>query len=628
MESTTENLRDFSSESIRSRMLRNAARLWGVEGNEIESSFDPLVSMLIESCSIEIAKINSEISSSQTRILNRLAQLLSPETLTGARPSHAIVHARSIDPVLLLNNTIQLYYLRKNTSTSILNKDVNEQIYFSPVSPSSIFDAEIRYMASGNLLFEYKSPNQKDIIAEAVKDGSTASNVLWLGIEGSLKITSLKNFSFFFDWKNDPEKNLYYNLLPLTKLFLSDRQLEIQQGNNSVNADDTDELKSYLTSQFDISKRIEDEIKEIYKKSFISISADQGDINLNFIRQRYPSEFEKMFNEKHLSKMQGNYIWLKVVFPNSFPLQALPDTYVSLNCFPIVNRKLNKFNYRLQSSLNIVPLSTEDYFLDLKSVQSADGTPYINNPLNSGIKNEAGYFTMRNGGVERFDSRNAREFITYFLDLMRDESAAFSSLGNEFLSSNIRQLDQIIAQFEQRIESKGNNSPVSNYLMINSRGQGENIYLQFWSTNGTTANHIKASSKLNLSTGNELRSEGLMMMTTSFGAKDPLDDNEKLSAYKKALLTHDRIVTIQDIKLTCYYELGELIENVEVKKGWQQGIKEKEGFMRTLEIILTPSPRKDNNAEEWKLICEELKVKLEKRSSFMIPLVIKTKDKT
>ena len=81
-----ENVHELTTERIRSRMLKNAARIWGVESEDIESSFDPLVTMMIEACAAELNKINGEILSSQTRILNRLARILSPEALTGPHP--------------------------------------------------------------------------------------------------------------------------------------------------------------------------------------------------------------------------------------------------------------------------------------------------------------------------------------------------------------------------------------------------------------------------------------------------------------------------------------------------------------------------------------------------------------
>ena len=81
-------IKELSTENIRSRMIKNAARIWGVEGDDIESTFDPMVTMLIEACAFELYKVNNEIKNSQSRILERLAQVLSPDTFTGAQPAY------------------------------------------------------------------------------------------------------------------------------------------------------------------------------------------------------------------------------------------------------------------------------------------------------------------------------------------------------------------------------------------------------------------------------------------------------------------------------------------------------------------------------------------------------------
>ncbi len=90
-------IKELSTENIRSRMIKNAARIWGVDGDDIESTFDPIVTMLIEACAFELNKVNSEILNSQSRILERLAQVLSPDTFTGAPlPSGASLQTCSV----------------------------------------------------------------------------------------------------------------------------------------------------------------------------------------------------------------------------------------------------------------------------------------------------------------------------------------------------------------------------------------------------------------------------------------------------------------------------------------------------------------------------------------------------
>ena len=44
---------------------------------------------------------------------------------------------------------------------------------------------------------------------------------------------------------------------------------------------------------------------------------------------------------------------------------------------------------------------------------------------------------IRQGGIARFDSRDARETIKHLIDLIRDERAGFAFLGTDLISSEL-----------------------------------------------------------------------------------------------------------------------------------------------------------------------------------------------
>lgn len=613
---------ELSTERIRSRMLKNAARIWGAESEDVESSFDPLVTMMIEACASELNKINGEILSSQSRILNRLAQILSPETLVGPQPAHAIAHARSIEPFSDLSRDVQFFTTKKIPSSNSLQKELNKEIFFSPVDNYRIFDADIKYTACNNLLFEYKTPVSRQLITDGPVTSYLNPSEMWIGIELQSRITSIHQLSFYFDWKNDPEEEKYLHMLPLTKWSLNGIPLNVVHG-IIPSEDKRGKKNGSISDQYNATLRIEDFISEFYKNQFYSLDGTQfPEGKLQEMKMAYPKELEEVFSNQTLSKIQGNYLWLKLQFTTAFPMNSISDLYVSTNSFPIVNRQLNKFTYRLQNNLNIVPLSTEDLFLDLLSVQTADGKPFLSNPLGTGFNNEAGYYTLRYGGVERFDDRHAVELLSNVLDLLRDESAAFSSLGNDFISSYIRQINTAIAMIELSIEQKGQKSRPGNFLLINPYNQDENLYTLFWSTNGSLGNQIKAGVKLQNYSGVDARSETLILMSTTSGGKDPLNENERITAYKKALLTHDRIVTEQDIRNMCFHEFGNLIHSVSVRKSWEVIAQRKQGIRRVLEIHVVPARNNSLNPYEWKNLAKEFQVKLEQYSSNFIPLKV------
>ncbi|HNQ00094.1 MAG TPA: hypothetical protein PKK99_13630, partial [Bacteroidia bacterium] len=152
--------------------------------------------------------------------------------------------------------------------------------------------------------------------------------------------------------------------------------------------------------------------------------------------------------------------------------------------------------------------------------------------------------------------------------------------------------------------------------------QDENIFVSFWSTNGSIANQIKSGSKLLAYSGAETRSDSLMLMTTTSGGKDSLNENERITAYKKALLTHDRVITEQDIRNYCLHELGSLIRNVSIRKGWEVVNKRNQGIRRVMEVVLSPARNHSLNDEEWSNLARELNVKLELQSSTFLPVKV------
>ncbi|MEP7170336.1 MAG: hypothetical protein ABI855_13275, partial [Bacteroidota bacterium] len=379
-------------------------------------------------------------------------------------------------------------------------------------------------------------------------------------------------------------------------------------------------LKS-ISDHYNVSLRTEKFVAQLFAGNFFTIRSDDS-VSLQSNLQTAPAEFEQVFPKKVLDTLEGKCAWLKLVFPGAMKLSALNDVYVSMNSLPVINRKVNRITYQLRSNLNIVPLKTDEIFFDIINVQNSDGNFFQSNPLESGFKNEAGFYTLRYGGVERFDKRAATEFLQTTLDLLRDESASFSSLGNEFINSYINQINQAIAMIENRLGTKGESVKPSHFMIINPLKQNENVFIKFWSTYGTEGNAVKAGTKLTLSSGGVAKSASLMLLTSSAGGKKALNENEKISAFKRAILTHDRIVTQEDIATFCYHELNNLISNIEIKKSWHQSNLPRQAMIRVVEVHITPKQSQKISGDEWQNLAKELQVKIENASNNLIPVKV------
>ena len=91
--------RQRSREAIRSEMIREVAQIWNYDESDMAvEGFDPLVGLLLGAFASGIEGLHHELENSRTRVVQRLAQLLAPEVLTGPQPAHAVMRTHIVDP--------------------------------------------------------------------------------------------------------------------------------------------------------------------------------------------------------------------------------------------------------------------------------------------------------------------------------------------------------------------------------------------------------------------------------------------------------------------------------------------------------------------------------------------------
>lgn len=608
----------INKEIIAARMFRHCVRYWEAKDADIDN-LDPLVRLLIEACAVELYRVSNEINTVQQQMLEKLARLLTPEIYTAPRPAHAVVHARPVEPDVHVHPLIQFFHQKKVASKANGPIDTNLDVFFSPGGYYKAVDGDIKFIASDKNIFSINKNQHKDSFLKINGADSLEPYSIWLGIELSHQVTDLSGISFFFDLKNHPSRSELLPLLHYSRWSINDQPLEIQEGLWNPRTQ-TPYLESYSGfDEFDISQTVERFVNNYYKDHFITIvNASE----LTLARKKYPSVFAEYFTEKDLAKFQKEMLWVNVKLLPEFDEVALEDLSVSINCFPVINRYLNETRYRLQSSFNIIPLLSNEQFLAINSVESVDGgtnpdaNKYTSLPFeNTSELKTQGTYTLRTGDIERFDSRNATEYLNYLVELLRDESSAFAAFGQDFVASLVKELRQNITQLEQKIKqniSVLNNEPT--YLLINPRKEGETIFANYWTTNGEAGNHIRSGSKLELYQGSELLPETLVLMTGSSGGRDKLNTTEVLQAYKNTLITRGRIVTLEDVKSFCRNALGEKARKIEIAKGVAVSHLPHEGLVHVVEIKITPAGNEIID-EEWDGLIRDLYRRLEEQSA-------------
>jgi len=609
-------------EHIKSRMLKNAARAWGIDETGAESNFDPLVSMLLTACSVELEKISGEIQASRARVLERLVQLLSPDALTGAFAAHAVVCATPVERAFEVPEGDQYYINRKRPMANENDEQLWKDIFFSPTASFRINRASIRFIASGNTLYRVNNGINKEPIAQTDPGKELPNCSLWLGIDEPT--ISLKDTLFFFDIRNEAQRQQFYHQLPKAIWYGGEQPISHLPGygNRSISGEQLN-FETALSGEDDICGKMKKSINAYYKKHFISLTDDQNQtasedniLLSGMIAESFSGKNGKLLQQQPLR-------WICIDFPQTINSRVLEDVVCSMNCFPVFNRKLHKINYRLQDIVNVIPLQTEDIFLSLEEISNEEGK-ILNSREQTKQEDQSTSFLLRKGGVGRFDERDASSIVDYLLQLLRDESAAFSALGNDFMNNEMKQLQQIINKLEQRLFSQQLTREQIPYIIIrkNAKAQWQNVFIDFWSTCGAEANNIKAGNALRLYRGSTVRNNQVLLVTPTIGARDKLSTTESVFAYKSALLSKDRLITNEDIKAFCHFKLGEKVKKIEVKKGMMVHPDQQVGFLKTIDVEIEIKKKdyqemKENG--ELHFWIDSLKLLLEEKSSALLP---------
>ncbi|MBD2701056.1 type VI secretion system baseplate subunit TssF [Spirosoma sp. BT702] len=605
----------FTRDRVKSRMLRRAADLWGYAETDLDS-FDPLVALLIEACAVEFERVAVEIGNTQTRLLDRLAQVLHPDPNV-ARPAFAVAQVRSVEPKSRVSTTTQLVHKRVSAGRADSGgASTGQEVYFSPIGAATLVDGTIRYVATNDTLFRIDEANQKVPLAQRQGAASIQSyQSLWLGLELNESVTSLEGVSFFFDWPTEAGQDGLQAILVGSTWQLAEQPLTLRTGSSR---DQASTGQSLIDNEFNVMYKVEKQAAAAFDRHFITVEAAPSLQSLSGHRKPYPAVFGQWFSERDLKPMRDSIWWIELQLPYTISQEALSGVFCGINCFPVVNRRLHRITYRLQQNLNIIPLETDRCFLSIREVRTSQNRQLTSTPLGNLTDLDTDSYSVQYG-VSRFDDRDARQALTNLLDLLRDESASFAALGEDFLSSVIRELNQALARLEAKVDQKTRKRDSIPYLIIRPKQVGDTVFIEYWTCDGEAANRLPANSKLRPYADTSLRPESGFLVTPTVGGRERPKDSEKITQYKRSLLTRNRIVTPEDVKAVCQAELGTHLQSVRVERAFRVSASPTSGFERCIRVELQPSTGSNYSSVDWAQQARLLQLNLEAQSVSALP---------
>ena len=275
-------------ERIKDRILKRAARVWGYNDSELETSFDPIVAMLLEACASELEKLSVELNNSDARIIERLLEVMSPASNTGALPSRTIIHATPSE-----NNYKLMLEHQFHCKKSIPNiydpiKPIIKEVYFGPTANFVLTSAEVQFMAFDKSLYSFNKAIHKEFFLKSNK--SLPQSTLWLGLKCLEPNEVLKQLMFFVDVKNTHQREVFYHYLKQAKIFLGDKEISFKEGYNAVTKElDVDAI---VTKNYNRINQIYSEVNTFYFDKFFHLTED---ITLTDSILRTPREIREAF---------------------------------------------------------------------------------------------------------------------------------------------------------------------------------------------------------------------------------------------------------------------------------------------------------------------------------------------
>ncbi len=603
-----------SKERIKDRMLKTAARLWGYADVEVESSFDPIVKLMLDACSHELEKISGDMEASHSRMIEKMVEVILPDVLVGIRPASAVINATPVDAEYTLHPKKHFTSVKKVVNT-VTNTTQNHTVHFSPIGNFQLKNGAAKYIVASNKLFQIKEQWQKEVILQT--NDLSNDNSYWVGIEMKQGVDNLKGLNFYFDLRNQFQKENFYYHLRQVSCVCNGKKIEMAAGMSEESQFTQLNIDEISDNLFQFNQKICNHIYKMYQKQFLHIEGNcpVKELQMNDI----PAALKATFGEAALKeKVKENCLWFKFEFSSSLSHELLENVFCGTNCVPVINRKQHELTYKTQKYINVIPIENKDYFFDIKSIIGTNGVEYHKRNLTTSSELGDGEAILRASGVGRFDSREAKETIGYLLQIIRDETSTFSEIGGETVAVKMKELNQVLSRLEDQMR-RFQNSGSSCYIMLRPKKEMETVYIDYWTSNGKTGNDIRIGTKLTQENGSELQGNNIVMLSTSMGGKDKLNLEEKLNLFRKYLLAKDRIVTAEDIKILAFQLIGQHLKQVVVRKGVMTGHAENIGYIRCIDVVLTFKNKNSLQPEELEYIVNDLMIRLEDSSSSLFP---------
>ena len=470
-----------SKEDIKDRMIRTALDFWNIRNIE---NLDPFVRLLIEAMAAQLHLLSEEIADIEVRTMQRLSEVLLPESVSLAQPSHAIVHIETLLEEMETNPFEGFY------ATDPFSGRKDELRYsFYPVCKTPLRRGRIKKLIIGGEVYESLQGLHKKLLLRSDLTPEN-HNKVFVGLDFAEDIDNIDTLSFYIDFPNIAQKNDYLRLLSYCKWSFNGEQIKTEEGIFSSDKDISSSLSSFFDSQ-KYESRVVEEILSHYKKHYRTIRAN---IPISdYLKSSLPScmqKDERLDKEYYLEVCKENLFWIEIEFPPHFSPKVLSEIQIGINTVPVVNKELHVATTDTRKAFGVIPLCSneQESFLGIAEVTDSDGNTYspVGEYHKSGIEHT---YSIRRGGCETFDERDAVDYLQRLQNLLEDEMGIFSSSHLGVNSENTYLINQLIQRLKQESRYIHSQKEKIHYLFVEP--SETLLTIRYWTTLGDLANGIK-----------------------------------------------------------------------------------------------------------------------------------------
>ena len=567
----------YTKDSIKARIYKQASALWGVRNME---NIDSVLKLFVEALAAEIFGLSTDMRTVESRLLEKVASALTPHTALMARPAHAIAVARPYTPEATL--------LPKDTFTyknaEIVKKYKLKSLSFSPLYEAKVVNAELKYLVTAGEFCRMTSYGERDVVARTSFRDPLMNRKVWLGVKFGGNVTEVDRLQFYVDLPFVSDQSSYLQLLSHCTGTLGGISVELEKGIHYNSSDS-------LLEKYDTSHMLMEEIICKYDSHFISL-VTSGMAIKNFSRSRVPEEVSSLLPDEFIAGCDADTVWIKIEFPPVFSEEVLAQITFHLNAFVVANGYTVRVSRKIDPVSTVIPLRKNnlEYFLSVDSVSDDHGNQLHELSVASG--QGTGYYSVRRGGCERFNTMDASDYLARLTDLLYDESNAFFSSDKDGVKEEARQIQEKIVRLELRDRKSAEESEMLSYVIVDGQYEESTLLtVNYMLTNGEVANNIHAGESLGSCTNPDIDKASVKFVTPARGGKPSPSVKRRMDMYRFMLLSHGRIYSKEDIGSFCMAKFGDYITAVEVKLGYVVSKKPQEGFVRTLDVHIQPSER-------------------------------------